>query len=129
RLVLQAARGRADGGDGAAGLRHRRRRDARDPAHRRHAAVRLLRRLLDPRQLRPAGAAAADLRPRAPPDRRAPRPGPAVNAPIYRLFILFVALFAVLIGFTSRWAVFGATRLKDNKDNARVVLEQQRIKR
>jgi peptidoglycan glycosyltransferase len=52
-----------------------------------------------------------------------------VNPPIYRLFILFVLLFAVLIGFTSRWAVFGATRLKDNKDNARVVLEQQQIKR
>jgi peptidoglycan glycosyltransferase len=52
-----------------------------------------------------------------------------VNPPIYRLFALFVVLFAVLIGFTSRWAVFGATRLKDNKRNARVVLEQQQIKR
>jgi peptidoglycan glycosyltransferase len=52
-----------------------------------------------------------------------------VNAPIYRLFGLFVVLFAVLIGFTSRWAVFGAKRLKDNPANARVVLEQQQIKR
>jgi penicillin-binding protein A len=52
-----------------------------------------------------------------------------VNAPIYRLFILFAALFAVLIGFTSRWAVFGATRLKENANNARVVLEEQQIKR
>jgi penicillin-binding protein A len=52
-----------------------------------------------------------------------------MNAPIYRLFALFVLLFAVLIGFTSRWAVFGAKRLQENPRNARVVLEQQQIKR
>jgi peptidoglycan glycosyltransferase len=52
-----------------------------------------------------------------------------VNAPIIRLFGLFVLLFAVLIAFTSRWAVFGAPKLRDNTRNARVVLEQQRIKR
>ena len=52
-----------------------------------------------------------------------------MNAPIIRLFGVFVVLFAVLIAFTSRWAVFGATRLKDNTKNALVVLEQQRIKR
>jgi peptidoglycan glycosyltransferase len=52
-----------------------------------------------------------------------------VNAPIIRLFGVFVVLFAVLIAFTSRWAVFGAQRLKDNTKNALVVLEQQRIKR
>jgi peptidoglycan glycosyltransferase len=52
-----------------------------------------------------------------------------MNAPIYRLFALFVVLFAVLIGFTSRWAVFGAKRLQENPRNARVVLEQQQIKR
>ncbi len=52
-----------------------------------------------------------------------------MNAPIYRLFALFVVLFAVLIGFTSRWAVFGAKRLQDNPRNARVVLEQQQVKR
>jgi cell division protein FtsW (lipid II flippase) len=34
-----------------------------------------------------------------------------VNAPIFRLFAIFVVLFAVLIGFTSRWSVFGATGL------------------
>jgi peptidoglycan glycosyltransferase len=52
-----------------------------------------------------------------------------VNAPIFRLFVLFAALFAVLIGFSSRWAVFGATGLRENKHNSRVVLEEQRIKR
>jgi peptidoglycan glycosyltransferase len=52
-----------------------------------------------------------------------------VNQPIYRLFGLVVVLFAVLIAFTSRWAVFGATRLQENPQNKRVLLEQQRIKR
>ena len=31
-----------------------------------------------------------------------------MNVPIFRLFVVFLVLFAVLIGFTSRWAVFGA---------------------
>jgi peptidoglycan glycosyltransferase len=52
-----------------------------------------------------------------------------VNAPIFRLFALFVILFAVLIAFTSRWAVFGAPALRENKLNSRVVIEQQKIKR
>jgi peptidoglycan glycosyltransferase len=52
-----------------------------------------------------------------------------VNSPIFRLFALFVLMFAVLIGFSSRWAVFGAQRLRENPDNKRVVLEEQRIKR
>ena len=77
RLVLQAAGHGPDRGLRAAGLRHRRRRHARHPAHRRDAALHLLRRLVDPGQLRAAGAAAADLRPRAPRGDRA-----AVNAPI-----------------------------------------------
>jgi peptidoglycan glycosyltransferase len=52
-----------------------------------------------------------------------------MNAPIYRLFALFVALFAVLVAFSSRWAVFGATGLRDNKNNHRVIIEEQQIKR
>jgi peptidoglycan glycosyltransferase len=52
-----------------------------------------------------------------------------VNAPIFRLYALFVLLFAVLVAFSSRWAVFGATQLRENKHNSRVVLEEQRIKR
>jgi peptidoglycan glycosyltransferase len=52
-----------------------------------------------------------------------------MNAPIFRLFALFVVLFAVLIGFTSRWAIFGAKRLQDNPRNARTVLEEQQVKR
>jgi penicillin-binding protein A len=52
-----------------------------------------------------------------------------VNAPIFRLFALFALLFAVLVGFSSRWSVFGAQRLRENPDNSRVVIEEQRIKR
>ena len=65
RLVLDAAGRRPVDGVRAAGVRDRRRRHARDPAHRRDAAVHLLRRLLDRGQLRAAGAAAARLRSRA----------------------------------------------------------------
>ena len=62
RLVLEAARHRPDRGLRAAGVRDRRRRHARDPADRRDAAVRVLRRLVDHGELRPAGAAAARVR-------------------------------------------------------------------
>ena len=54
-----------DRGLRAAGVRDRRRRHEGDPADRRDAAVRLLRRLVDRRELHAAGAAAARLRPRA----------------------------------------------------------------
>jgi penicillin-binding protein A len=52
-----------------------------------------------------------------------------VNRQIVQLFGLFVVLFAVLIGFTSYWAVFDAEALKDKNANARPLLEQQRIER
>jgi peptidoglycan glycosyltransferase len=52
-----------------------------------------------------------------------------MNAPIFRLFALFAVLFAVLVGFSSRWSVFGAQRLRENKHNSRVILEEQRVKR
>ena len=54
---------------------------------------------------------------------------PAMNVPIYRLFLVFLVLFAVLVGFTSRWAVFGQQRLRENPENARVRIEEQQIKR
>ena len=52
-----------------------------------------------------------------------------MNVPIYRLFLVFLVLFAVLVGFTSRWAVFGQQRLRENPENARVRIEEQQIKR
>jgi len=52
-----------------------------------------------------------------------------VNQPILRLFGLVVAMFALLVAFTSRWTVFEAASLRDNPLNARAVLQQQRIQR
>ena len=52
-----------------------------------------------------------------------------MNAPIARLFMVFVLLFAVLVGFTSRWTVFEADALRDNPKNQRELLEEQRIHR
>jgi peptidoglycan glycosyltransferase len=52
-----------------------------------------------------------------------------MNQPIQRLFVLVVVLFAVLIGFTSRWTVFEANALRKNTANHRVLLQEERIKR
>jgi peptidoglycan glycosyltransferase len=52
-----------------------------------------------------------------------------MNVPIFRLYIVFLVLFAVLVGFASRWAVFGQERLRENPKNARVRIEEQQIKR
>jgi penicillin-binding protein A len=52
-----------------------------------------------------------------------------VNAPIARLFGLLLLLFAVLVGFTSRWTVFEAQALRDNPNNRRELLAEQLIKR
>ena len=66
RRLLKALGDRADRSLRDPGLRDHRRGDAGDPADRGHLALRQLRRQLDRRQLRAAGAAAADLRPRPP---------------------------------------------------------------
>ena len=55
--------------------------------------------------------------------------GGRMNRQIVQLFGLIVALFAVLIGFTSYWSVFDAKALKNNPENQRPLLEQQQIKR
>lgn len=52
-----------------------------------------------------------------------------MNAPIARLYVLVLVMFAVLIAFTSRWSVFEADALNDNALNRRSVFEEQRIKR
>jgi peptidoglycan glycosyltransferase len=52
-----------------------------------------------------------------------------MNKPVVRLFGLVVVLFAVLIGFTSRWTVFEANALRKNTANHRVLLQEERIKR
>jgi peptidoglycan glycosyltransferase len=52
-----------------------------------------------------------------------------MNAPIARLFVVVVVLFAVLVGFTSRWTVFDANALRDNPKNHRQLIEEQQIRR
>jgi peptidoglycan glycosyltransferase len=52
-----------------------------------------------------------------------------VNAPIRRLYALFLVLFGVLVYFTSKNAVFDAQALRDNTLNRRALLEEQRIHR
>lgn len=52
-----------------------------------------------------------------------------MNQPIVRLFGLVIAMFALLLAFTSRWTIFEASSLRDNPLNARSLLEQQRVDR
>jgi peptidoglycan glycosyltransferase len=52
-----------------------------------------------------------------------------LNAQIVKLFAFIVALFAVLVGFTSYWSVFDAEALREKDANKRPLFEQQQIKR
>ena len=52
-----------------------------------------------------------------------------MNQSVGRLFVLVLILFAVLVGFTSRWTIFDAQALRDNPNNRRELLAQQLIKR
>jgi penicillin-binding protein A len=52
-----------------------------------------------------------------------------VNAPITKLYGLLLVLFAALVGFTSYWAVFDSTSLKDNPENRRPLIQEQQVKR
>jgi peptidoglycan glycosyltransferase len=52
-----------------------------------------------------------------------------MNRQIVKLFGLVTILFAVLIGFTSYWAVFDAKALKEKTANKRPLFEQQQIRR
>jgi peptidoglycan glycosyltransferase len=52
-----------------------------------------------------------------------------VNAPIMRLYVLVLVLFAALVGFTSYWTIFRAEELQEKPENRRSLIEAQRIKR
>ena len=52
-----------------------------------------------------------------------------MNTQIVQLFGLTMLLFAVLIGFTSRWSVFEREDLEDRTANRRPLIEEQRIPR
>ena len=52
-----------------------------------------------------------------------------MNRPILALYGVVLILFALLVGFTSRWTVFEANALRDNPKNRRELLEEQKIRR
>ncbi len=52
-----------------------------------------------------------------------------MSGPIVRLFGVVVLLFALLIGWTSRWTVFEASSLNNNPLNKRVLFAELKIKR
>jgi penicillin-binding protein A len=52
-----------------------------------------------------------------------------MNAPIVRLYVLVLALFATVVGFTSYWAIFDADELRERPDNRRSLIEAQKIPR
>ncbi|MGI8513091.1 MAG: peptidoglycan D,D-transpeptidase FtsI family protein [Solirubrobacteraceae bacterium] len=52
-----------------------------------------------------------------------------MTTPIYRLFVLVIVLFALLVAWTSRWTVFEAKSLRDHTANKRSLFEQARIDR
>ena len=52
-----------------------------------------------------------------------------MNRRITQLFALFTLLFALLVGFTSRWSVLEAESLEDNPANRRPLLTEQRVPR
>jgi peptidoglycan glycosyltransferase len=52
-----------------------------------------------------------------------------MNAPIAKLFGVFVVMFALLIAWTSRWTVFESKALNNNPLNKRTLADEIRIKR
>jgi penicillin-binding protein A len=52
-----------------------------------------------------------------------------LNAQIRQVYGLFIVLFALLVGFTSYWAVLDAQGLEDNPDNRRGLIKEQSIPR
>lgn len=52
-----------------------------------------------------------------------------MNAPIIRLFVATLVLFAVLVGFTSNWSVFEASDLQAKTQNKRPLFEAQQVER
>jgi peptidoglycan glycosyltransferase len=52
-----------------------------------------------------------------------------MNGPIVRLYVFILLLFAVLVGFTSNWAVFDSNTLKGETANRRPLIQEQQVKR
>jgi penicillin-binding protein A len=52
-----------------------------------------------------------------------------MNKPVIRIFGVVLLLFGILVFSTSWWTVFGAEGLRNNPNNRRALLEEQKIKR
>ena len=52
-----------------------------------------------------------------------------MNRQIIRVYGLVLVLFALLVYFTSKWAVFDASALKDRNENRRPLIEEQQVPR
>lgn len=52
-----------------------------------------------------------------------------MNAPIIRIYVLILVLFATLVYFTSKWTVFDADALHDRSQNHRPLIEDQQVPR
>ena len=52
-----------------------------------------------------------------------------MNSPIVRVYALVLLLFATLVYFTSKWAVFDADELEGKNQNRRPLIEEQQIPR
>jgi penicillin-binding protein A len=52
-----------------------------------------------------------------------------MNAPIFRIYVLILVLFSVLVYFTSKWTVFDAQSLQERDQNHRPLIEEQQIPR
>jgi len=52
-----------------------------------------------------------------------------MNGSIVRLYVLVLALFATVVGFTSYWTIFDAEELEEKQDNRRSLIEAQKIPR
>jgi penicillin-binding protein A len=52
-----------------------------------------------------------------------------MNAPIFRIYVLILLLFGVLVFFTSKWTVFDADSLQARTENHRPLIESQQVPR
>jgi peptidoglycan glycosyltransferase len=52
-----------------------------------------------------------------------------MSGPIVKLFGLVIVLFALLIGWTTRWTVIDAKSLRTNQLNRRTLIDEEKIKR
>ena len=52
-----------------------------------------------------------------------------MNSSIVRLYVLVLALFVTVVGFTSYWSIVDAEELRERQDNRRSLIEAQKIPR